>query len=82
MVRLPELGIICNMKDTDFYRQILGIAAPWKAAEVHREMESNRVIVRVELEAGTKWGNPETKAVAHLHKWTERQWRHLDTCRV
>ncbi len=43
-------------------------------------MELNRVTVRVELEAGTKWGNPEAGAVAHLHKWTERQWRHLDTC--
>lgn len=76
--RLPEM--IGNMKDTDFYQKILGIEAPWKVAEVQLEMELNRVTVRVELEAGTRWGNPETGAVAHLHKWTERQWRHLDTC--
>lgn len=78
--RLPEAGIIRNMKDTDFYQHILGIAAPWKVAEVCLEMERQRVTVRVELEAGTKWGDPVTGAVAHLHKWTERKWRHLDTC--
>jgi len=25
-------------------------------------------------------GHPETKLAASLHKWTERTWRHLDTC--
>jgi len=68
------------MKDTDFYQQILGVVAPWKVVEVRLEMDAKRVTVRVEPEAKTKWGNPETGKVAHLHKWTERKWRHLDTC--
>lgn len=68
------------MKDTELYQQILGITAPWKVAEVLLEMEFKRVTVRVEVQAGTKWGDPETGAAAHLHKWTERKWRHLDTC--
>ena len=78
--RLPETGIIRNMKDTDFYQHILGIASPWKVSEVCLEMDRQRVTVRVELQAGTKWGDPESGAAAHLHKWTERRWRHLDTC--
>ena len=68
------------MKDTDFYQQILGVVAPWKVVEVRLEMDAKRVTVRVEPESKTKWGNPETGKVAHLHKWTERKWRHLDTC--
>ena len=68
------------MKDTDFYQQILGVVAPWKVVEVRLEMDAKRVTVRVEPEAKTKWGDPETGKAAHLHKWTERKWRHLDTC--
>ena len=68
------------MKDTDFYQQILGVVAPWKVVEVKLEMDAKRVTVRVEPEAKTRWGDPETGKAAHLHKWTERKWRHLDTC--
>lgn len=68
------------MKDTDFYQQILGLVSPWRVIEVLLEMESKRVTVRVELEPKTKWFDPETGQAAHLHKWTERKWRHLDTC--
>jgi transposase len=68
------------MKDTEFYQQILGVVAPWKVAEVRLEMDAKRVTVRVEPEDKTKWGDPETGKVAHLHKWKERKWRHLDTC--
>jgi len=28
----------------------------------------------------TEWAHLETKQAASLHKWTERTWRHLDTC--
>jgi transposase len=78
--RLAEAAIIVNMKDIDFYQQILGITAPWKVSDVRLEMDRQRVTVRVEMEAGVKWGDGQTGAPAHLHKWTERQWRHLDTC--
>jgi transposase len=68
------------MKDTDFYQQILGLVAPWKVTDVKIEMEAKRVTVRVELAAGTKWFEPDAGRPAHLHKWTEKRWRHMDTC--
>ncbi|CAN5819682.1 ISL3 family transposase [soil metagenome] len=68
------------MQSTDFYRQILGIEAPWKIVSVELNMEAKRVVIRAEVERKTKWGHPQTKCPASLHKWTERSWRHLDTC--
>lgn len=68
------------MKSTDFYRQILGISSPWKIVNVELNMEAKRVVIRAEVDRTTQWGHPETKQPASLHKWTERTWRHLDTC--
>ena len=67
------------VKSTDFYRQILGISSPWKIVNVELDMESKRVVIRVEVDRTTKWGHPDTKQPASLHKWTERTWQHLDT---
>jgi len=69
-----------HVKDTEFYQQILGLDAPWKVAGVELDMEGRRVVLRVEVDRATKWAHPETKLAASLHKWTERRWRHLDTC--
>jgi transposase len=69
-----------GVKDIDFYQRILGLEAPWKVMKVDLDMDAKRVVIRVEVEPGTKWGNAETKAAAHVHKWAERTWRHLDTC--
>jgi transposase len=68
------------MTSTSFYSQILGIATPWKIVSVEIDMEGKRVVIRAEVDRKTKWGHPETKQAASLHKWTERTWRHLDTC--
>ena len=68
------------MKSTEFYRQVLGLEQPWKVVDVDLNMEANRVVVRVELESGVRWGDPEAREAATVHKWTERRWRHLDTC--
>ncbi len=69
-----------RMKSTDFYRQILGISSPWKIVSVDLDMAIKRVVIRAEVDRATQWGHPETKQAASLHKWTERTWRHLDTC--
>ena len=69
-----------RMESTSFYSQILGITRPWKVVNVDLNMEAKRVVIRVEVDRKTKWGHPETKLAASLHKWTERTWRHLDTC--
>jgi len=73
-------GKILPMDSTSFYSQILGITSPWKIVNVELDMEAKRVVIRAEVNPKTKWGHPETKLAASLHKWTERTWRHLDTC--
>ncbi len=71
---------LAPMKSTDFYRQILGLNAPWSVSNVDLDMTANRVVVRVEVDRSTKWFHPDTREPATLHKWTDRRWRHLDTC--
>ena len=73
-------GKILPMDSTSFYSQILGITSPWKIVNVELDMVAKRVVIRVEVDRKIKWGHPETKLAASLHKWTERTWRHLDTC--
>jgi len=73
-------GKISRMESTSFYSQILGITSPWKIVSVDLEMKAKRVVIRVEVDRKIKWGHPETQLSASLHKWTERTWRHLDTC--
>ena len=68
------------MTSTEFYRHILGLESPWSVSKVDLDMTANRVVVRVEIDRTTKWFHPETQEPATLHKWTERKWRHLDTC--
>jgi len=69
-----------DVKDIQFYQRVLGLRAPWRVAKVDLDMEAKRVAVRVELKEGTRWVDPKTKTAAHVHEWTERKWRHLDTC--
>ena len=68
------------MTNTEFYRHILGLESPWGVSNVDLDMTANRVVIRLEIDRTTKWFHPETREPAILHKWTERRWRHLDTC--
>jgi hypothetical protein len=52
------------MKSTDFYRQILGISAPWKIVNVELDMEAKRVVITAEVDRATQWAHPETKQAA------------------
>jgi hypothetical protein len=38
------------MTGTDFYRQILGISAPWKIVNVELDMEAKRVVITTEAD--------------------------------
>ena len=78
-----EIGVVVKltlMTSTDFYRHILGLESPWSVSTVDLDMTAHRVVVRVDIDRTTKWFHPETQEPATLHKWTERKWRHLDTC--
>src|ERR1019366_5913771 len=69
------------MKDTALYEALLGLQAPWCVKSVDLSLEEQRVVVEVELKRGQVWADPtDNTKRAHINGWTERQWRHLDTC--
>ena len=69
------------MKDTALYEQLLGLKSPWSVKRVDLSLTDQRVIVEVVLKPGQVWADPTDRTKrAHVHGWSERQWRHLDTC--
>ena len=69
------------MKDTALYEQLLGLKSPWSVKRVDLSMTEQRVTVEVVLKAGQVWVDPTNESArAHVHGWSEREWRHLDTC--
>jgi len=69
------------MKDTTLYEHLLGLQTPWSVKSVDLSLADQRVVVEVVLKAGQVWGDPtDATKRAHINGWTERQWRHLDTC--
>lgn len=69
------------MKDTVLYEQLLGLKMPWSVKTVELCLTDQRVVVEVVLKKGQVWADPtDATKRAHLHGWSERQWRHLDTC--
>jgi transposase len=69
------------MRDTEFYRQILGIEVPWTVERVDLNMPEGRVDVYVEHKKSLRWPCPQcqTELAVRDHS-EERAWRHLDTC--
>jgi transposase len=69
------------MKDSALYEHLLGLKTPWSVKSVDLSLTDQRVVVEVVLKRGQVWADPtdSTKRV-HINGWTERQWRHLDTC--
>ena len=69
------------MKDTALYEQLLGLKSPWSVKSVDLSLAEQRVVVEVALHRGQVWADPtDATKRAHINGWTERQWRHLDTC--
>ena len=69
------------MKDTALYEHLLGLKTPWSVKSVDLSLADQRVVVEVVLKKGQVWGDPtDATKRAHINGWTERQWRHLDTC--
>jgi transposase len=80
LVEICGVVKLTPMTSTEFYRHILGLESPWSVSNVDLDMTANRVVIRVEIDRTTKWFHPETQEPATVHKWTDRRWRHLDTC--
>jgi len=70
-----------SMKDTALYEQLLGLSAPWSVKAVDLSLTEQRVVVEVVLKKSQVWTDPiDATKRAHINGWSERQWRHLDTC--
>jgi transposase len=69
------------MKDTALYEHLLGLKTPWSVKSVDLSLADQRVVVEVVLKQGQVWADPtDITKRAHINGWSERQWRHLDTC--
>jgi transposase len=69
------------MRDTELYRQVLGLESPWEVARVELSTEGGRVDVWVSRPRGTRWTCPECeRELPTYDHGEEREWRHLDTC--
>lgn len=69
------------MKDTTLYEHLLGLKSPWSVKSVDLSLADQRVVVEVVLKRSQIWADPtDSTKRAHINGWSERQWRHLDTC--
>jgi len=69
------------MRDTDLYRHLLGLEAPWTVSRVELDVKGQRVAVFAEHGRPKSWPCPVCNAACGLHDHDEeRVWRHLDSC--
>jgi len=69
------------VRDTEFYRQILGLEAPWTVDRVDLDLAGGRVDVYVKHDEGLRWRCPQCdRELACRDHSPQRSWRHLDTC--
>ncbi|MEJ7602555.1 MAG: transposase family protein [Kofleriaceae bacterium] len=69
------------MRDTDLYRQLLGLEKPWTVDRVELDVKQQRVDVWAKHDKQKTWPCPECKKGVGLHDHDEeRTWRHLDSC--
>lgn len=71
------------MRDTDLYRQVLGLSEPWFVERIELKLSESRVEVYVAHREGERWPCPECgQKLACRDHAEERAWRHLDTCQL
>jgi len=69
------------MRDTELYRHLLGLSAPWSVDRVEMNIKERRVDVFARHSTQKSWPCPECEASCPLHDHDEeRTWRHLDSC--
>jgi len=69
------------VQDTELYRHLLGLTAPWVVSRVELNVSGQQVDVWVEHESGARWRCPGcTRELAVYDHSAERVWRHLDSC--
>lgn len=69
------------MRDTELYRHLLGVVAPWTVRKVELSVADGRVDVWVEHPRRTRFTCPECERELSVYDHSdERTWRHLDSC--
>ncbi|MGH9121884.1 MAG: ISL3 family transposase [Acidimicrobiales bacterium] len=69
------------MRDTELYRQLLGLEPPWEVTRVELSTNEGCVDVWADHPRGTRWACPECAREFPTHDHAaERKWRHLDSC--
>lgn len=69
------------MRDTELYRHLLGLVAPWEVSQVELSVEDGRVDVWVEHPKRTRFLCPDCDVELAVYDHSEeRVWRHLDSC--
>lgn len=69
------------VRDTELYRHLLGLVAPWTVSRVELDVTGQRVDVFAEHTKPKSWPCPECGKPCGLHDHDEeRTWRHLDSC--
>jgi transposase len=69
------------VRDTDLYRQLLGLVDPWTVDRVELDVKQQRVDVWAKHDKVKAWPCPECGKGCGLHDHDEeRTWRHLDSC--
>jgi transposase len=69
------------MRDTELYRHLLGLVAPWEVSRVELSVEEGRVDVWAEHRKRTRFACPDCDRELPVYDHSEeRAWRHLDSC--
>ena len=69
------------MRDTELYRHLLGLVAPWEVDRVELSVSGGRVDVWVGHPNLTRFACPDCDAQLPVYDHSaERAWRHLDSC--
>jgi len=69
------------MRDTELYRHLLGLHAPWRVERVELMVADGRVDVWVQHPARTRFACPDCERKLSVYDHCEeRAWRHLDSC--
>lgn len=73
--------MIRGMRDTELYRHLLALAAPWGVDRVELSVTEQRVDVWVTHPPRTRFGCPDCARQLPVYDHSaERAWRHLDSC--
>jgi len=69
------------VKDTELYRHLLGLEAPWTVSRVELDTKAQRVSVWADHAKEATFRCPECARACGLYDHEpERTWRHLDSC--